>query len=106
MPSTIMAVKLYGAAHSTCTRRVMTALEEKEVRYQLIPINLTKHEHETAGFRTKHPFGKVPVLDDNGFLVYESRAICKYIAKKWEGQGTKLIPDGSNAKVYGMFEQV
>jgi glutathione S-transferase len=102
-----MAVKLYGAAHSTCTRRVMAVLEEKEVPYQLMPVNLAKGEQATPEFRaTKQPFGKVPVLDDNGFLIYESRAICKYIAKRWASQGTKLIPDGNDARAYGMFEQV
>jgi glutathione S-transferase len=102
-----MAVKLYGAAHSTCTRRVMVVLEEKKVPYQLIPINLGKREHETVDFKaTKQPFGKVPVLDDDGFQIYESRAICRYIAKKWAGQGTKLMPDDSDMKGYGMFEQV
>jgi glutathione S-transferase len=85
----------------------MTVLEEKDVSYQLIPVNLSKGEQATPEFRaTKQPFGKVPVLDDDGFLIYESRAICKYIAKRWEGQGTKLIPDGNDARAYGMFEQV
>jgi glutathione S-transferase len=98
---------LYGAAHSTCTRRVMVVLEEKGVPYKLIPVNLGKGEHATPEFRaTKQPFGKVPVLDDDGFLIYESRAICKYIAKRWAGQGTKLIPDDNDARAYGMFEQV
>jgi len=76
------------------------------VEYELIPINLAKNEQGTAQFREKQPFGKVPVLDDDGFLVYESRAICKYVARKFEGQGTKLIPDLEDVKGYGMFEQV
>ena len=101
-----MGVKLYGAAHSTCTRRVMTVLEEKDVPYHLIPINLSKGDQAMPEFRAKQPFGKVPVLEDDGFLIYESRAICKYIAKRWGGQGTKLIPDGNDVRAYGMFEQV
>ena len=106
-PDIVMTVKLYGAAHSTCTRRVMVVLEEKEVPYKLIPINLGKGEQAMPEFRaTKQPFGKVPVLDDDGFLIYESRAICKYIAKRWTDQGTKLIPDDNDARAYGMFEQV
>jgi len=99
-------LKLYGAVHSTCTRRVLTVLAEKNLEYELIPINLAKNEQSTAQFREKQPFGKVPVLDDDGFLVYESRAICKYIARKFEEQGTKLIPDFGDIKGYGLFEQV
>jgi glutathione S-transferase len=102
-----MAAKLYGAAHSTCTRRVMAVLEENHATYQLISVNLAKLEHETADFMaTKHPYGKISILNDDVFLIYDSRAICKHIAKNWVGQGTKFIPEGKNVRAYGMFEQV
>ena len=38
--------------------------------------------------------------------MFESRAIAKYIAKKYAGQGAKLIPDEKDVKGYGKFEQV
>jgi glutathione S-transferase len=102
-----MVLKVYGASHSTCTRRVLTVLAEKNVNYELISINLAKSEQSSLEFRKKQPFGKVPVLDDDGFLVYESRAICKYIARKFAGQGTRgLVPEEGDLKAYGAFEQV
>jgi glutathione S-transferase len=41
--------------------------------------------------------------DDGGFILYESRAICRYLADKYAEQGTPLIPTGVQAK--GLFEQ-
>jgi glutathione S-transferase len=101
-----MVLKVYGAAHSTCTRRVLTVLAEKNLDYEFIPINLARNEQCSAEFRLKQPFGKVPVLDDDGFLVYESRAICKYIARKYAEKGTRLMPDEGDIKGYALFEQV
>lgn len=100
-----MAIKIYGVAVSTCTKRVITTLLEKEVPYELITIDWSKAEHKQPEHLRKHPFGKVPVLEDDGYFVFESRAICKYIAKKFAGQGTKLIPDSQDDRGYGLFEQ-
>ena len=60
------------------------------------------------------PFGVVPVLDDNGYLLYgdhssrqklsvESRAIVRYLEKKYQGTGTELLP--TDLKAYGIAEQ-
>ncbi|KAJ7081250.1 glutathione S-transferase, partial [Mycena epipterygia] len=49
------------------------------------------------------PFGQVPMIDDGGFILYESRAICRYLAEKYAAQGTPLIPTGLKEKA--LFEQ-
>src|SRR5277367_2663757 len=41
--------------------------------------------------------------DDDGFILYESRAICRYIARKYASQGTPLIP--TELKAEALFEQ-
>ncbi|KAG6877618.1 hypothetical protein C0993_005622 [Termitomyces sp. T159_Od127] len=98
-----MVLKLYGSPHSTCTKRVATVLLEKQVPFEIIAIDLAKGEHKSPAYLEKQPFGQIPYIDDNGFTLYESRAICRYIATKYADQGTKLIP--TDLEKYALFEQ-
>lgn len=101
-----MGLTVHGSPYSTCSQRVFTALAEKGVEAELHTLDFATGEHKLPAHLKLQPFGKVPVLEDDGYFVYESRAIAKYIAKKYAGQGTKLIPDDSDLKAYGLFEQV
>ncbi|RIA78824.1 glutathione S-transferase [Glomus cerebriforme] len=58
---------------------------------------------------TKHPFGRVPVLIDDGFKLYESRAIARYLINKYQGtkNSTVLIPsDVQKAALVDQFVSV
>lgn len=101
-----MVIKIHGVLQSTCTRRVLTALGEKNAPYELVKVDFRAREHKSEAYLKLQPFGKVPVLEDDGVFIYESRAIAKYIAKKFAGQGTKVIPTDDDLKGYGLFEQV
>nr|B3FWR8.1 RecName: Full=Glutathione S-transferase hmp2; AltName: Full=Hypothemycin biosynthesis cluster protein hpm2 [Hypomyces subiculosus]ACD39752.1 glutathione-S-transferase [Hypomyces subiculosus]ACD39761.1 glutathione-S-transferase [Hypomyces subiculosus] len=97
-----MVIKLYGSAMSTA--RVLVTLLEKELPYEHILVDISKGDQNKEEYLKLQPFGKVPVLDDNGFIMYESRAICRYLARKYDS-GTKLIPDVDDHEAYGRFEQ-
>jgi len=99
-----MPITVYGIARSTCTQRVLMTLTEKGLKYELKIVDLSKGEQKSPEFLEKQPFGVVPVLvDEDGFQVYESRAICRYLELKYKGKGTELIP--SDIKGQGLFEQ-
>lgn len=100
----IMVLKLYGNPASTCTNRVRTVAEELGVTYEFVLVDFAKGEHKAPEFVAIQPFGQVPYLDDDGFKVYESRAICRYLALKYGGIG-KLIPDPTDFQKTGLFEQ-
>ncbi|KAJ3500080.1 hypothetical protein NMY22_g19382 [Coprinellus aureogranulatus] len=98
-----MVLTLYGGSNATCTQRVATILHEKQVPFKFVEIDLRNREHKSPEYLEKQPFGQVPVIDDDGYLLYESRAISRYIAEKYADQGTPLIP--KDLKARGRFEQ-
>ncbi|KAJ7235424.1 glutathione S-transferase [Mycena rebaudengoi] len=98
-----MTIKLFGSPYSTCTKRVATVLIEKKVAFTFQSINIMAGEHKSNEFRAHQPFGQVPYIDDDGFILYESRAICRYIVDKYANQGPKLVPTDLKGKA--LFEQ-
>ncbi|HWU90587.1 MAG TPA: glutathione S-transferase N-terminal domain-containing protein [Kofleriaceae bacterium] len=82
-------MKIFGHPMSTCTRRVLATLVETNTPYELVLIDFAKGEHKQPAHVARQPFGKVPTLDDDGFTMYESRAMCRYINEK---AGGKLVP--------------
>ncbi|PPR02937.1 hypothetical protein CVT24_012167 [Panaeolus cyanescens] len=100
-----MAIKLYGSLTS-CVTMVMCVLKEKGLEYERINIDFSTGEHKSPEYMEKQPFGQVPCLDDDGFLVYECRAICHYLAAKYANQGTpNLIPPADDFKAIARFHQ-
>ncbi|KAJ7206260.1 thioredoxin-like protein [Mycena pura] len=99
-----MVLKLHGVA--TCsgtTYAVVMTLHEKKIPFEIVPVDTKNKAHKTPKFLAIQPFGLVPVIDDDGFVLYESRAICRYLAEKYPDQGTPLIPTDLSAKA--LFEQ-
>ena len=82
-------IKLYGSPVSTCTRKVLTTLAETNTPYEFNLVDLGKGEHKQEAHVARQPFGQIPTIDDDGFKLFESRAICRYINAKVDG---KLVP--------------
>ncbi len=81
-------IKLYGMTMSTCTRRVRCVLEEMGLPYEIVLVDLRKDEHKQPAHLAIQPFGKVPVLEDiDGTKIFESRAIMRYLVKKYPIEG-------------------
>uniref|UniRef100_A0A2P2K926 glutathione transferase n=1 Tax=Rhizophora mucronata TaxID=61149 RepID=A0A2P2K926_RHIMU len=83
------SVKVYGTPLSTAVSRVLACLHEKELDYQLVPVNLAKGEHKTPDFLKIQPFGQIPAFQDESISLFESRAICRYICEKYADKGNK-----------------
>ena len=82
-------MRLYWHPFSLFPRRVRIALLEKGVPCEDVIVDLPGGALQTPEFRRLNPFGQVPVLEDEGFLLSECSAILKYIADK---QGSATYP--------------
>ena len=76
--------------------RVAWLLEELERPYELIQLDPSKEENKTPEYLKLNPMGKVPTLVDGDFAIYESAAICEYLAEKHK----KFIPSVGTPQYY------
>ena len=76
-------VEIYGSVRSS-TGRCIWCLEEVGVPYQNIPVDMKNKQHKSLDFLKLNPNGKVPVLKDGSFFLYESMAINLYLAEKYK----------------------
>jgi glutathione S-transferase len=72
-------MKIHGHPHCTYTRQVLLTLAEKNAEAELVLVDLATGEHKRAAHLARHPFGKVPVLEHDGRLIYETSAIIRYL---------------------------
>ncbi|KAF6142658.1 hypothetical protein GIB67_015144 [Kingdonia uniflora] len=86
-----MAPKLYGMVFSTATMRAAAALNEKEVEFEFVPVDLNKGEHKKHPYLAMNPFGQVPALEVGDLKLFESRAITQYVAHEYANKGTQLL---------------
>ncbi|WP_411024451.1 glutathione S-transferase N-terminal domain-containing protein, partial [Salmonella sp. s57359] len=97
-----MVVKVYGPAIAS-TKRVIVCLIEKEIEFEVVPIDVFQGEHKQPNFLQLQPFGVVPVIQDGDYTLFESRAIIRYFAEKYKSQGTDLL--GKTIEERGLVEQ-
>jgi glutathione S-transferase len=83
-------MKLYGTP-PTRAIRAMWLLNELDLDYELVPIDILAGEHLKPEFLAINPAGKLPVLIDGDMLLTESAAIQLYLAEKYPDK--RLIPE-------------
>ena len=84
-------MKLYEFA-PTRSIRVRWTLQELGVPFESIVVKLTENEHRAPEYLRVNPAGKLPTLDDDGFVLTESAAIVRYLAEKFPEK--RLWPTG------------
>ena len=103
-----MAIILYDAVPSSNSDRVKIALHEKGLPYDRVTLDLAKKEQKRPEFLKLNPYGKVPVIDDDGKVLFESCIINEYLDEQYpnpplmpkdfylRGRGRVLVDYGLN----------
>jgi glutathione S-transferase len=91
-------MKLYYA-RQTRASRARWMLEEIGEPYELVRLDLSKGEHKKAEYLKIHPHGAVPALVDGDVAMFESAAICAYLADKFPAKGF-APPPGSPERAH------
>lgn len=72
---------VYGPAGSTYVWSTRLALAEKGVAHELVEVPFGAHREEP--YLKRHPFAKVPAFEHDGFQLYETQAILRYIDERF-----------------------
>ncbi len=89
-------IKLYRHPLSGHAHRAELFLSLLGLEYSLIDIDLLNGEQKSEAFLKLNPLGQVPILDDNGTIIYDSNAILIYLAHKYD-DGHWLPQDETSA---------
>jgi glutathione S-transferase len=76
-------IKLYTFPPSTNSRKVRIALLEKGLEFERVNVDLSKREQKNPEYLKIHPFGQIPALDDEGFVIYDSTVINEYLEDEY-----------------------
>ncbi|MGY4288682.1 glutathione S-transferase [Bradyrhizobium sp. LM2.7] len=92
-----MAIELHGYQYSVYSWIARLALHEKGVAYDWVEVNPFA-ENFPASYLAMHPFKRVPVLVHDGFVVYETGAITRYVDEAFEGPELQSMEPRTRAR--------
>jgi glutathione S-transferase len=76
---------LFGASYSVYVRAVRLVLHEKGVAYDHVGVDVFAASGPPETYLARHPFGRIPAFEHDGFRLYESTAIERYIDAVFDG---------------------
>ena len=74
-----MGITLYYHPLSTYSRRVLIAFAEKKIPHELVVVDIAARRHREKPYLSLNPYGRVPTLVEDGFVLFELTAILNYL---------------------------
>ena len=75
-------LKIWGRANSSNVQKVVWCCGELGLDYERVDAGMQFGVNDTAEYRAMNPNGLVPTINDDGFVLWESHAIVRYLARK------------------------
>jgi glutathione S-transferase len=94
-------LKIWGRTNSINVQKVMWAVGELAIPHERLDAGMQFGAVDEPWFRAMNPNGRVPTIDDDGFILWESNAIVRYLARKHGG--ARLSP--SNLQTYACADR-
>jgi glutathione S-transferase len=93
-------LKIWGRANSINVQKVLWVCEELALFYDRVDAGMQFGVVNTPEYRALNPNALVPTIDDDGFVLWESNAIVRYLAAKYGAQDgpNSLWPDDAQAR--------
>lgn len=76
-------LKIWGRRTSFNVQKVMWLIGELDIAYEHIPVGGNFHGLDTPEFLAMNPHERIPVISDNGIIIWESHAILRYLAARY-----------------------
>ena len=90
---------LYGAAYSVYVQAARLTLQEKAVGYDLVEVDVFAPSGPPPEHLARHPFGKIPAFEHDGFRLYETGPICRYIDEAFPGAALQPADPKARARM-------
>jgi glutathione S-transferase len=75
-------LKIWGRTNSVNVKKALWAIEELGLKYERIDAGMQFGVNKTPEYLKMNPTGLVPTIDDDGFVLWESHSIVRYLAAK------------------------
>lgn len=83
-------IRIYGYERSSNTQKVWWLCDELGVPFETVPKGGPHKGHKDADYLRLNPNGQIPTLEDDGFILWESNSILRYVAERYGGD--RLVP--------------
>ncbi|MER8993794.1 glutathione S-transferase family protein [Mesorhizobium sp. M0074] len=90
---------VYGADYSVYVRIVRLVLEEKGVGYELVPVDVFAADGIPGWYFEHQPFGRIPAFEHDGFRLYETGAIARYVDEAFGGPALQPVEARPRARL-------
>lgn len=89
-------IKIWGRTNSSNVKKLLVVCDELGVAYERVDAGMQFGVVDTPEYRKLNPNGKIPTIEDGGFVLWESNSCCRYLCMKYGGE--KIYPTDPAAR--------